>query len=73
MKIEMVDCVNTILREIAMPEIHQKDIAQSYALALRSSEKIDWAVINKAIIDRWSMAGLKKIKTMAYDGSCFND
>ncbi len=71
MRISMCDCVNTILREIAMPEMKRRDVAQSYALAMQSSEQVDWAAINKAIIERWSMSGLIWIKKQAHSGKCF--
>lgn len=73
MRIVMVDCQATILREIAMPESKQRDIAQTYRLAMESDEcrTIDWKVVNTAIIERWSVAGLKRIKEMAHSGKCF--
>lgn len=51
--------------------LSQKQIAQSYALGLRSSWPTDWARVNKAIVERWSVAGLNRIKKMAHSGSCF--
>ena len=50
----------------------QKTIAKTYALALRSQEKTDWKAANEAIIERWSISGLERIKKMAWDGSCFD-
>lgn len=49
----------------------QKQIAQTYALALRSSYETDWAKVNRMIIDRWSVSGLERIKNMAHSGKCF--
>jgi len=42
--VKMCDCENTILREIAMPEMKRRDVAQTYRLAWESLErdKIDW-------------------------------
>lgn len=73
MKIELMDCENVLLREIATPEAHQRDIAQTYRLAMESSERdrIDWGKVNRAIIDRWSKAGLVRVKEMAWSGKCF--
>lgn len=73
MRVSMCDCVGTILREIAMPEMKRRDVAQSYHLALRSTENVDWAAINAAIINRWSTSGLIWIKTQAHSGKCFED
>lgn len=72
MKIELIDCTNTILREIAMPEMKRKDVAMTYAFCLKSSEQIDWVRINKAIVERWSTSGLIWIKTKAHSGACFS-
>ncbi len=75
MRVMMVDCVNTMLREIAMPEMKQRDVAQTYALAMRSDEAgtMDWGAVNRAIIERWSKSGLIRIKTMAHSGKCFDN
>lgn len=73
MRIELADCENVLLNEIAMKEATRKDIAKTYALALRSSEaeRIDWGKVNRAIIARWSMAALTWIKKQAWSGKCF--
>lgn len=51
--------------------LSQKQIAQTYALALRSSYKTDWARVNAAIIAKWGSKALERIKTMAWKGTCF--
>ncbi len=71
MRIVMTDCQETILREIATPSLKQLDVAQSYALTMESGEQVDWAKINKAIMDRWSKSGLIRIKEMAHRGTCW--
>ena len=73
MKIELADCTNAILREIDNPRLYRKDIAMTYALALRSSEEVDWAKVNKAIMNRWSSSGLKFIKEQAWSGKCYKE
>lgn len=66
-----IACVESVIEnEIAMG-LNQTQIAQTYALALRSSWPTDWARVNKAIMDRWSFAGLNRIKNMAHSGKCF--
>ena len=50
--------------------LSQKEIAQTYAHALRSSWPTDWARVNKAILDRWP-GGLEKVKMLAWSGKCF--
>lgn len=69
--VELFNCTQVLLREIAMPEAKQKDISTTYALALRSSDHTDWITVNRAIINRWSMSGLQRIKNMAWSGKCF--
>jgi hypothetical protein len=73
MRFELMGCENTILREIAMPEMKRRDIAQIYALTMRSGEAVDWGKINAAIISRWSKSGLVWIKEQAHSGKCFKE
>lgn len=63
---ELENITKTILSEIAMPKLKQSDIAKTYALAIKSDEKIDWSAINQAIITRWSRSGLNRVKQMAW-------
>ena len=74
-RVELACCESTLLSEIADKRFKQKSIAKTYALAIRSSERdqVDWLKVNKAIIARWSMAGLERILKMAWSGSCFNE
>lgn len=57
-----------ILAEIADPAMTRHDVAITYRLILLSSDTIDWATINRAIIKRWSLRGLSWIKTAAWTG-----
>lgn len=74
-RIEMADCEATLLAEIADPAFTRKDVAKTYALALRSSERerglIDWSKVNRAIIARWSPSALQWIKQKAWSGKAF--
>jgi len=63
---EMLDCQETILNEIQHKECKRKDIALTYYLCMKSSENIDYAKVNKAIIERWSFSGLGYIKELAH-------
>lgn len=64
---ELANCTEFILSEIADAKITQKDVAMSYALAILSSEKTDWAKVNQAIRERWSGdSGLNRIKKAAW-------
>ena len=66
MMFELCNCTNVLLNEISNKELKQKDVALTYMLAIRSSDKTDWKLVNEAIIKRWSVAGLKRIKDMAW-------
>lgn len=66
----MVCCTDTICEEVKSG-LPQKDVALSYALALKSqahgADKPDWRAINTAILSRWKMSGLERIKKRAMD------
>lgn len=70
---ELIQCEDTLLREIADKSLKRRSIAKTYALALASSEcrTIDWSKVNAAIIARWSVSGLEWIKKQAWSGKCF--
>ena len=70
---ELAGCEAMLLREIADKRMKRNDVAQTYALALRSSERdrIDWRKVNEAIIARWSFSALTWIKERAWSGKCF--
>jgi len=72
MKIELCCCEGTLLSEIKAPKMTKKCVAMTYRLALESEEKVDWAKVNKAIIERWSMSALHDIKNWAWSGKCFS-
>lgn len=71
-RIEMVDPQGVILREIADRRLTRDDVAMTYAFCLRQSGpgwgdgSIDYATINKAIMERWSIAALRYIKEKAW-------
>jgi len=71
-RIELADCTRVLLDEIAHKGATRKDIAKTYALALRSSEPTDWERVNRAIIERWSLSALGWIKTKAWSGKCYD-
>jgi len=73
MIIELANCEVALLQEIADPQMTRRDVAKTYALTLRSSERnsIDWKKVNQAIIQRWSKSALSWIKKQAWSGSAF--
>jgi hypothetical protein len=68
-RILMVDCTRTILTAIR-EGLPQREIANDYGLALVSAahgaDTPDWPAINRAILGRWSMSGLDRIKRDAW-------
>lgn len=73
MPFELACCESVLLSEIANPAMKRRDVAKTYALALRSSEAktMDWGKVNRAIIERWSFSALNWIKKAAWSGKCF--
>lgn len=69
---ELADIENTIESEIAS-KFTQRQIAQTYALALKSSWPTNWERVNRMIVNRWSASGLERIKKMAWSGKCFEE
>lgn len=59
----------TIENEIARG-CSQRQVAQTYALAIRSSWPTDWPRVNAAITAKWPKA-LDRIKKQAWSGKCF--
>lgn len=68
-RINLVCCTQVLLQDIGAKEATQNDIALTYSMAIRSqverADTPDWSTINKAIVDRWSMRGLERIKKRA--------
>jgi hypothetical protein len=72
-KIELANCEAVMLREIQDTAFTQKMIAKTYALSMASGEcdSIDWARVNGAIVQRWSVSGLERVKELAWSGGAF--
>ena len=68
-KAHLWDVERLIEREIDAG-LSQRQIAMTYALAIRSSYPTDWSRVNRAIVAKWPK-GLDRIKKMAHSGSCF--
>lgn len=64
-------CVESTIENEIKQGGTQRDIAQTYALGLRSSHPTDWAKVNRMIMERWPK-GLTRIKEMAHSGKCFD-
>jgi hypothetical protein len=62
----MIDPQGQALQEIADPRMKRGDVALTYAFCLRQGETDRIAEVNRAIMDRWSMAALRYIKGQAW-------
>lgn len=58
-----------LLATIADPEATVVDAARAYRAMIGTRGQFDWKDINEAIIDRWSMTGLIRIKNLAWDAA----
>ncbi len=67
---KMLNKSNTdiLLNRILNDKLNQRDIAKVYRRILKSKSYTNWKDVNKAIVKRWSMSGLKRIKYMAWSG-----
>lgn len=68
--IELAAVESTIENEIRQGAT-QKQVALTYRLAMGSTVVPDWRRINRAIIKRWSVSGLARVKKLAWSGKCF--
>ena len=66
-RLELVDPTDAILQEIRGGEATRKDIARTYALLIRDYwHQVNWPVVNRAIVERWSRSALEYIKRRAW-------
>ena len=65
-----IACVESVIENEIKQGCNQRQIAQTYALAIRSSWPTDWAKVNAMIVAKWPK-GLTRIKEMAWSGKCF--
>ena len=65
-----IQCVESVIENELAQGCNQRQIAPTYALALRSSWPTDWGRVNKAIVARWPK-GLERIKKLEHSGKCF--
>jgi hypothetical protein len=64
--VEMVDPQGQLLRDIGDKKMTRKDVALAYAFAIRQAGEVDFRIVNRAIVDRWSPAALQYIKECAW-------
>jgi hypothetical protein len=70
-RINLICCTQVLSDLAADKRVTRKNIAVTYAMAIKSAaEKADdpdWKAINGAILARWKMSGLEWIKKRAFD------
>lgn len=70
MRFYMTCCTMVLLNEIEELKLSQKDVALTYAAAMRSEkagvDNPDWGVIGAAGQKRWGPAGWKRVKDRAW-------
>ncbi len=58
---------DVLLAAVAQPNIKRRGVAAVYGGALRMEFGLtDWKCVNRAILERWSMSGLRWIKHLAW-------
>ena len=55
-----------MLNLVADKSVRQRDVAELYCAYVFSETELDWPVVNRAIMERWSEAGLMRIKRMVW-------
>jgi hypothetical protein len=67
MNISLDTPTRTIINEIEVLKLTQKDVALTYALAIfNSMSEVDWSAVNKSIANRWSPSARERIKKIAW-------
>lgn len=67
------DPTGQALSEIGNPRRHQRDVAQTVALALEwgQRDELDWEAVAAAATARWGRPGWVRIKRLAWTGKCW--
>jgi len=70
-QINLICCTQVVCDLVTVKQATQKDVALNYAMAIKSAaqkaDEPDWKAINGAILARWKMSGLERIKKRAFD------
>ena len=67
--VEMANPQAVILREIQEYKLPQKDVALTYAFCIRQANEVDFRIVNYAIVERWSISAVERVKRMAWKHS----
>ena len=66
MHAEMINPQEQILGEIEDRAFTRDNVAKTYAFCIRQRHEVDFDIVNRAILKRWSPAGLLYIKKRAW-------
>ena len=56
-----------LLAAIGTPKVTLRYVAGLYGIAIRHDfGQTEWATVNEAILENWSLSGLKRIKRLAW-------
>ncbi len=66
MRVELMNAEQMMLQECGYKRCTRDSVAVTYAFGLVGSEDIDWAKVNCAIMERWSVSALEYIKAKAW-------
>lgn len=62
----LADPEGELMETIARPGTKVRELTITYGLALRDQDRVDWPKVNTAIIERWSVATLARVKKAAW-------
>lgn len=62
-----MDAEQRLLTLILDPGATKAAVSCAYAGAIASPVEVDWPTVNRAIINRWSVASLIRIKKVAWE------
>lgn len=66
LQVRLADPQAQLITEIADPATTIKSLTLTYAFALLDQDAVEWPVVNRAIIERWSASALDRVKKNAW-------
>lgn len=61
-----LDSTDELLDVITNPASIRRDVAEAYERAIARMDPVEWGIVNRAIVRRWSVSGLETIKREAW-------
>ena len=63
---ELSTPTQTVINEIEVLRLRQKQVAKTCAVIIASQVDADWKAINAAIVKRWSLSARERVLSMAW-------